>query len=489
MPPPPPIDTTPPVIALTGEDPQIITAGDTYTELGATASDNVDGDVSGSIAIDASAVNTTTAGDYTVTYDVSDSSGNTATTVTRVVRVLLTSPDFVHAATPHVMIKNAFALPSQLDQYRSLEFQTGQAPLMVILLEFPDSPHNPAHPPAYFDDLIFGAEPSVNGYFEEVSYGNFSYENVGITDWVSAPQPASYYFDANQVDSQYTTLAAVSVQSAIDSGVDFDRFDLNADGKVTSDELQILMIMADHPSRPLPNVMATRTNQQVAQGVTTGSGIEVDTWAVRVEENTAQDDRRVYISFYSHELAHLSLNLIDLYNDTFGEDPAGLFSLMTVSFTTYTPHVSPWAKMHLGWITPTVVEGCGDYLINSTETTPEALILHSPSHGTDEYFIIENRDPAGSAYSDPAVSQDRGLAVWHITEFYDDESPGSLGSLPYTALWDCSEASSCYDLTDSSLPRNSRWQDSSLSGIEILDISNAGPVMTVTINRTSGCTN
>lgn len=85
--PPTPRDTTPPVLTLIGDDPQIIEAGGAYIELGATASDNVDGDLSALIVIDASAVVTMVPGDYNVTYDVSDSSGNAAATVSRTVRV------------------------------------------------------------------------------------------------------------------------------------------------------------------------------------------------------------------------------------------------------------------------------------------------------------------------------------------------------------------------------------------------------------------
>ena len=79
-------DTTPPVIELAGTDPQVLTTGDAYSELGATATDNLDGDVSSSITIDTSAVDTSTAGDYIVTYAVADAAGNIATE-TRIVRV------------------------------------------------------------------------------------------------------------------------------------------------------------------------------------------------------------------------------------------------------------------------------------------------------------------------------------------------------------------------------------------------------------------
>lgn len=80
-------DDTAPVITLSGANPQVIEKGSAYSELGATASDDVDGDISGSIAIDASAVDTATVGDYSVTYNVEDSAHNAADTVTRTVQV------------------------------------------------------------------------------------------------------------------------------------------------------------------------------------------------------------------------------------------------------------------------------------------------------------------------------------------------------------------------------------------------------------------
>ncbi len=48
------VDTTVPVITLVGANPQTIEVGSSYAELGATASDNYDGDLTGSIVIDAS---------------------------------------------------------------------------------------------------------------------------------------------------------------------------------------------------------------------------------------------------------------------------------------------------------------------------------------------------------------------------------------------------------------------------------------------------
>ena len=84
------VDTTVPVITLLGDTTVTIEVGATYTDSGATAADNYDGDLTSSIAI-VNNVDTSTVGTYTVTYDVSDASGNAADPVTRTVNVVDTT--------------------------------------------------------------------------------------------------------------------------------------------------------------------------------------------------------------------------------------------------------------------------------------------------------------------------------------------------------------------------------------------------------------
>jgi len=73
-----------PVIALTGANPLIIAQGFTFTDPGSMVTDNVD---TGLTATVTGAVNTATVGTYTLTYNVSDTAGNAATTATRTVNV------------------------------------------------------------------------------------------------------------------------------------------------------------------------------------------------------------------------------------------------------------------------------------------------------------------------------------------------------------------------------------------------------------------
>ena len=83
-------DTTIPLITLLGDAAVTIEVGGTYTDAGATASDNYDGDITSSIE-QVSTVDTAIVDTYTVTYNVSDANGNAAVEVTRTINVVDTT--------------------------------------------------------------------------------------------------------------------------------------------------------------------------------------------------------------------------------------------------------------------------------------------------------------------------------------------------------------------------------------------------------------
>ena len=69
------IDTTPPVITLNGDNPMTIECGSEFTDPGALATDDIDGNISVNSSND---VNVTEVGTYEVIYTATDSSGNTS---------------------------------------------------------------------------------------------------------------------------------------------------------------------------------------------------------------------------------------------------------------------------------------------------------------------------------------------------------------------------------------------------------------------------
>lgn len=85
-------DIEPPVITLIGDNPLEVEVGETYNEPGATAEDNVDGDITDSIEITGE-VNTDEVGEYIITYTAVDEAGNEAV-IHRTVHVIeVESPD------------------------------------------------------------------------------------------------------------------------------------------------------------------------------------------------------------------------------------------------------------------------------------------------------------------------------------------------------------------------------------------------------------
>jgi len=74
------VDNVPPVITLLGDSTVTINFGSVYTDAGATAHDNLEGDITSRI-VTINSVNTSSPGTYSVVYNVSDLEGNSAQAV------------------------------------------------------------------------------------------------------------------------------------------------------------------------------------------------------------------------------------------------------------------------------------------------------------------------------------------------------------------------------------------------------------------------
>lgn len=82
------VDSTAPVLTLLGDDPMIVTRGNTFTDPGVTVTDNVDTNPTVTVT---GTVDTSTVGSYILTYNATDAAGNAATVVTRTVNVVAPS--------------------------------------------------------------------------------------------------------------------------------------------------------------------------------------------------------------------------------------------------------------------------------------------------------------------------------------------------------------------------------------------------------------
>jgi M6 family metalloprotease-like protein len=181
-----------------------------------------------------------------------------------------------------------------------------------------------------------------------------------------------------------------------------------------------------------------------------------------------------------------------------------LYSLMGNYPDGYVVHFDPWAKVHLGFVQPSVIDADGVYTVHDAETSrsiatqslePEALVIYDPLRldPYQEYFVLENRT---IARVDGTPADAAGLAVWLINENpMPDETTmaerravrlvrrGGHWASWRAALWDGSNATDGYDLTAFSTPRDTGWTNRSLrSYVDVLDISPAGDEITVRVH-------
>ncbi|MCB6179055.1 hypothetical protein LHP98_13085 [Rhodobacter sp. Har01] len=177
----------------------------------------------------------------------------------------------------------------------------------------------------------------------------------------------------------------------------------------------------------------------------------------------------------------------------------GTLSLMSYNVSAFIPHLDPWSKMKLGWLKPQIITSSGTHTLKNIEKNSDgACILYDPARGEQEYFIVENRWPAGSSEAGLGA---QGIAIWHIHERSQDGvgtnhvgrktvqlvkpdgvQIGGYRSLDTSVgggLWHAGSPAHSYDVTSTSVPANTLWDDGKPSGIEIRDFSAAGPTMTV----------
>ncbi|AKC82001.1 hypothetical protein IMCC26134_03000 [Verrucomicrobia bacterium IMCC26134] len=105
-------DATPPVITLTGSASVAVNWGATYTDPGATATDNVDTSVT---VTTTGTVNTAKPGVYTVTYTATDVANNAATPVTRTVTVSIANSTTVGADGYSPLLRYALGASAPAD--------------------------------------------------------------------------------------------------------------------------------------------------------------------------------------------------------------------------------------------------------------------------------------------------------------------------------------------------------------------------------------
>lgn len=388
--------------------------------------------------------------------------------------------------------------------------------VLVILVDFLFQAHRVE--PATFQKLFFGSSRSVAGYYNEVSYGNFtivpateSYDgNDGVVGWLTL---SGYHPNCYSDDYCAAGLAAEAVKAA-SQYVHFPGFDTDGNKKITPEELSIIIVVAGYEAAygySTPSVWAHQ-GELFSQPV---SGLGIKSYAMFGE---MQGDHTATLGVMVHELGHLMLDLPDLYDTEAHSTSEGIgrFDVMSGGSWCYvnneyrgeTPvHPSAWTKQQSGFITPLEITSQTGVSMPAASGSSEG-IFKVPTQDEKQYFLIENRYFTGYDLGLQGCLKTSqvagGLAVWHVDEAklkscvnYNncnndethklvdlEEAHKGLQDLDYykgasklNALFYAGNMLTFNDLT---VP-NSRLYNGSSTGISVTNISKYGEIMTADI--------
>lgn len=422
---------------------------------------------------------------------------------------------------------------------------TGDQRVIAILVQFTDralmtTENQWAN--SIFNDSTFS---KLRHYFKEASYNNIDLvpasESYGtpnngvviVTLPYNHPNTAGDTWDTNR---QITRDALI----ASDPYVDFESFDIDGDGYLSTDELDIIIVVAGYETAYggtsascSPGVWAhtwslfwseppTLDGKIIASWAGNGSYIQQGEWHC---SSWDRPGHMATIGVTAHELGH-SLLLPDEYDTDGSSNGIGKWGLMgngiwntcSGGYSGNCPaHPTAWDKWYLNWLIPIQITEIRTVDIPDVTTNATVYQLkdnpngvdwsYDVTSGTGEYFLLENRQRTGYNAGLPGS----GLLIWHIWEgalSSNDANQNEGGK----RLIDLREADGLNHLDsktnngdagdpfpgtsnnimfDNTTNPSSRLYCSSgtgfcdPSGVSVSGISASGPVMTATLNSDS----
>ncbi|WP_157518348.1 COG1470 family protein [Herbidospora mongoliensis] len=290
-------------------------------------------------------------------------------------------PDFSHPDRPHApLFKDRSNLP---------------IPLLIVYATFNDQANTTEQgiEDRFFSHTTFG---TVTNYFFDNGLATiipvvetFGEQNNGVVVVDLGASGPAIAQDAAERRRRMMDLA--------DPFVDFARYDTDRNGSIGDSELAVFTIFTSRPGTDYCG-----QTRGVAQGR------ELD--GKRVAFLTADAGTATNRMTLVHELAHQVYDLDDHYGFGVGSlDVAGPTCVQREVWF----EANVWHRMHLGGQKPIVAVKDG-YVDLSASSIGQAYLLYDPEKGTDDYFLVEARDPAPGTYDQDA--SDSGLVVWRIDE-------------------------------------------------------------------------
>ena len=399
---------------------------------------------------------------------------------------------------------------------------------LVIMVRFAD--HQLRKLPSQADvDILFnhrGPYPNVapSGSIRDVylsnSYGQLDIESKAY-GWVTLPQTEAYYAGGKSGLSDVYLEAVRDALRLVQSqqNVNFREFDADNDGFVDVVTLFHSGYAAEWGSTDAngkhlgDRIWSHKWAFPSSQYWQSSTGVKVNKYCTVPGLWGTGGSSIGRIGVIAHELGHI-LGVPDLYGGMGGHG-IGSYGMMANSWgfegsQYYPPMFSPWSKIELDWLKPTMITSSGRYSLKASAKNKETYRINL-GDSTTEYLLIENRQPLEF---DVKMSQG-GLCIWHIDDtaghrdagFPGDQGWPESGNHYRVALlqadggydlergknrgdeFDVFHADGVNSIGPSELgrvgpfPNTDAYQGGNLrrSGVSIYDISKSGDVMSFTV--------
>lgn len=313
-------------------------------------------------------------------------------------------------------------------------------PLIIIRIEFND--YQFSSPTSVWTQKIFGTnEGELNHYFNEISYGKFQFQSAIEMDGVVNDGIITVHLDENHPDDLEDKIDRLrSAAILADSSIDFSQYDIDDNGAISSNELQIMFLVAggELATNAHPGIWAhswcmygSNASAPTLDNVRLMNCNDNGTYSAFGEKHfDAVDGNDATIGIIAHELGHAVFDLPDLYDTDYTSAGIGNFGLMGGGSWAYkegdwyvgqTPvHMIGWTKVRCGFISATLLEtDITDLEVNATSSINYSL-YQVPTGQEGEYFLLENRAAGGydrGLYSlQGSGSFEGGLSILHIDD-------------------------------------------------------------------------
>ncbi len=317
----------------------------------------------------------------------------------------------------------------------------GTGSCLFILWTFPDHTADTAdHPRGDYEDMFFsiGTYPtgSMNDFYLEASHGTYQIGGV-VSGWTTSSHTYASYANADGTQDYYTCKEMIrDVIAQLDPVVDFAQFDNDGpDGIPDSgdDDGSVDSIFFIHAG---PGQEASGSTQDIWShawsfwDLTTNDGVDIGRYSVEPEELPSGDMSTMGV--FAHEYGHV-LGLPDLYDTDYSSSGIGEWGLMSGGSWNSRPgdlggscpaQMTAWSKAQLGWVTPVAITATTTDLVLPAAATHAVAyrVWRDGAAGSDEYFLIENRQNVGfdaglvRRQVDYGLPLADGLLLYHVDD-------------------------------------------------------------------------